>query len=234
MPSTSRAAGDDLFQFVLGVEIQPHRNAETIAQRVGQETCAGGRAHQCEFGEIDLHRTGRRPLTDDEVELEILHRGIEHLLYLRTEAMDFVDEQHIAFFEIGQQRREIARLRDHRAGGRAEAYAKLARNDLRQRGLLETGRADKQHVIERSALARGIDEDLEIGASLRLPDEFRQVLRTQRSVADIVGASLGRDNAGCVGHAIASARPCGPKCQVRTIAQHTMVAMKQVITITGR
>jgi hypothetical protein len=75
--------------------------------------------------------------------------------------MDFVDEQHIAFFEIGQQRREIAGLRDHRAGRRAEADAQFARHDLRQRGLAEAGRADEQHMIERlAALARGIDEDL--------------------------------------------------------------------------
>ena len=65
--------------------------------------------------------------------------------------MDLVDEQHVALFEIGQQRRKVARLGDHRARGGAEADAQLARDDLRQRGLAEPRRADEQHMIERLA-----------------------------------------------------------------------------------
>ena len=49
-----------------------------------------------------------RPLADNEIELEILHRRIQHFLDRRAEAMDFVDEQDVALFEIGQQRGEIA------------------------------------------------------------------------------------------------------------------------------
>jgi len=33
---------------------------------------------------------------------KVLHRGIEHLLDRRLKAMDLVDEQHVALFEIGQ------------------------------------------------------------------------------------------------------------------------------------
>ena len=162
-----------------------------------KKPCARGGADQGEFGELDLDRARRRPLADDEVELKILHRGIEHLLHRRAEAMDFVDEQHVALFEIGQQRREIAGLGDHRTRSGAEADAEFARHDLRQRGLAEAGRADEQHVVERlAALARGLDEDREIVARLRLADELGQQLRAQRGVADIVGAALGRDDAG--------------------------------------
>ena len=102
--------------------------------------------------------------------------------------MDFVDEQNVALFEIGQQRREIAGLGDHGTGGGAKADAEFARHDLRQRGLAEAGRTDEQHVIQRLVtLARRLDEDREILARLRLADEFRQQLRAQRGVADIVG-----------------------------------------------
>ena len=136
-------------------------------------------------------------LADDEVELKILHRGIEHFLHRRAEAMDFVDEQHVALFEIGQQRGEIAGLGDHGTGGGAKADAEFARHDLRQRGLAEARGADEQHVIQRLApLARRLDEDREILARLRLADELRQQLRAQRGVADIVGTALGRDDAG--------------------------------------
>jgi hypothetical protein len=51
-------------------------------------------------------------------------------------------------------------------------------------------------MIERfAAFARSIDEYLKIGARLRLPDELGQILRTQRGVADIIGAAFGRDDA---------------------------------------
>ena len=116
--------------------------------------------------------------------------------------MDFVDEQHVAFFEIGQERREVAGLGDHRAGGGAKADAQFARDDLRQRGLAEAWGTDEQHMVERLVtLARGLDEDRKVGARLRLANEFRQQLRAQRGVAAIVSASLRRDDAGGRGHA---------------------------------
>ena len=111
--------------------------------------------------------------------------------------MDLVDEQHVALFEIGQQRREIAGLGDHRSRRRAKTDAEFARHDLRQSGLAEAGGADEQHMVERLiALAGGVDEDLQIGAGLRLADEFGQILRAQRGIADIIGAALGGYQAG--------------------------------------
>ena len=129
--------------------------------------------------------------------------------------MDFVDEQHVALFEIGEQRREIAGLGNDRSGGGAEADAEFARHDLRQRGLAEPGRPDEQHMVQRfAALARGLDEDREIGTRLRLADEFRQQLRTQRGVADIVGAALRRDDAGGRIHFANSFSPSLMSCAV--------------------
>ena len=145
----ARAAVHDLLQFGLGVEIQPHRNAEAVAQRRGEQARARRRADQRERRQIDLHRARRRPLADDQVELVILHRRIEDFLDRRIEAVDLVDEQHVALLEIGEQRGEVAGLGDHRAGGGAEIDAELARHDLRQRRLAEARRADEQHMIER-------------------------------------------------------------------------------------
>ena len=90
------AAIDDQLELGLGIEIQPHRNAEAVAQRIGEEAGARGGADQRELREIDLHRARRRPLADDEVELEILHRRIEDFLDRRIEPVDLVDEQHVA------------------------------------------------------------------------------------------------------------------------------------------
>ena len=147
----------------------PKRSRSGLVSRPG----ARGRADQRELGQIDLDRARRRPLADDQVELEILHRRIEDFLDRRIEPVDLVDEQHVALFEIGEQRREIAGLGDHRAGGGAEIHAELARHDLRERGLAETGRTDEQHVVERLApRARRLDEDREIRARLLLADEL--------------------------------------------------------------
>ena len=79
----------------------------------------------------------------------------------------------------------------------AHSFPTRRSSDLRQRGLAEAGGADEQHMVQRlAALARGLDEDREIGARLRLADEFRQQLRAQRGIADIVAAALGGDDAG--------------------------------------
>ena len=171
----ARAAVDDLLQLRLGIKIEPHRNAETVAQRIGEQARARGGADQREFRQIDLHRTRRGTFADDQVELEILHRGIEDFLHLRIEPVDLVDEQHVALFQIGQQRGEVARFRNHRAGGGAEIHAEFARDDLRQRGLAEAGRADEEHMVERLvARTRGLDENLEIGARLFLRRRIRR------------------------------------------------------------
>ena len=187
MPSTRAPRFTISSSSCLGVEIQPYRDAEAIAQRRRQQPGPRGRADQREARQIDLHRARGGALADDEVELEILHRRIEDFLDRRIEPVDLVDEQDVAVLEIGQERREIARLGDHRAGGGAEIDAELARDDLRQRGLAEPRRADEQHMVERlGPPSRRLDEDVEVGARLLLADELRQPLRPQRGFRRIV------------------------------------------------
>ncbi|ENN87306.1 hypothetical protein RHSP_25949 [Rhizobium freirei PRF 81] len=97
--------------------------------------------------------------------------------------MNFIDEEHVALLEIGQQCGKIARLGDNRPGGGAEIDAELLGHDLRQRRLAEAGRTDKQHVIQRLAAPLGcLDEDLQIGARLRLAGKFVQRLRPERRI----------------------------------------------------
>ena len=155
----------------------------------GDQARARRRPDEREGRQIDAHGARRRPLADDEVELEILHGGIEDLLHRRIQAMDLVDEQHVAGLQIGQQRREIAGARDHRAGGGAEADAELAGDDLGQRRLAEARRPEEQHMVEGLAAgAGGGDEDLEIGAQLLLADEFLDRLGPERGVDAVLGA----------------------------------------------
>jgi hypothetical protein len=143
--------GDHLFEFGDRVELQAHRDAEAIAQRRRQQPLPRGGTDQREARQIDAHAARRRPLPDHQVERPILHRGIQHLLDRGGEAVDLVDEQDVAILEIGEQRGKIARLGDYRAGRGAEADAHFLGNDLRQRGLAESRRAEEQHMIERIA-----------------------------------------------------------------------------------
>jgi len=77
--------------------------------------------------------------------------------------------------------RLLRRVRDFASvEGAASVDAKLARHDLGERGLAETGRPGEQHMIQRLAPpARRLDEDFEIGADLGLADELGESLRPE-------------------------------------------------------
>src|ERR1700761_7675193 len=108
--------------------------------------------------------------------------------------MNFIDKEHVALFEVGEQRGEVAGLGDYRTGSGAETDTKLPRNDLRQRRLAEARRPDEQHVIERfAAAASSFDEYAEIFAGLLLPDEFGQPQRPQRTFRRVFLAAFGSD-----------------------------------------
>ena len=193
------AAAHDQLELLDGVELEPDRDAEAVAQGRGEQACAGGGADKGEFRQLDLHRAGRRALADDEVELVILHGRIEDFLDRRVEAVDLVDEEHVALFEIGELRRQIARLGDDRAGGRAEIDPELAGDDLRQRRLAETRRPDEEHMVEGVAPGlRRIDEDLEIGPRGLLAREIVERQRPERRFG-IVLALFGSDQAAGIG-----------------------------------
>ena len=68
-------------------------------------------------------------------------------------------------------------------GGLPQVHAELVRDDVRERGLAEARRAEDQHVIERlAALARGLDEDLQLRLDRRLADVVGELLRAHGAV----------------------------------------------------
>lgn len=77
--------------------------------------------------------------------------------------MDLIDEEDIAFIEIGQYCCEVAGFFDHWAGCTAQLRAKLACNDSCQRRLTQAGRTVEQHMIEGVSPGLGsLDEDVEV------------------------------------------------------------------------
>ncbi len=120
-------------------------------------------------GQVDAHRARRGALADDQVELEILHGGVEHFLDRRLQPVDLIDEQDIPGLEVCQDCGEVAGALDHRAGGGAEADAELAGDDLGERGLAEAGGAVQQYVVQGFV-------GVPFGAGAGRPDEDGEVL----------------------------------------------------------
>ena len=81
----------------------------------------------------------------------------------------------IARFEVGQERRQVASAFQYWTRGLAQIDAHFARDDVRQSGLAETGRAKQQHVIERfGAILGRLDKDRQLFSDLGLADIFVQ------------------------------------------------------------
>jgi hypothetical protein len=95
--------------------------------------------------------------------------------------VDFVDEEQVAFLEVGQQAGEVAGFFDDGAGGDADVAAEFVAEDEGEGGLAEAGRAGEQDVVERVAAAFGrADHDLEAVDGFLLPGKIRERQRPQR------------------------------------------------------
>ena len=101
--------------------------------------------------------------------------------------MDFVDEQHVVRFEVGEHGSEIAGTLKHGAGGLAQADTHLAGDDVRQRSFSEPRWPEQKDVIERVATALGgFDEDIQLLADLGLTDIVGQTLRPQGTLDGVL------------------------------------------------
>jgi hypothetical protein len=107
------------------IEIKPHRNAEPVAERIGEKACARGGANKREGRKIQPDRAGGRAFADHDVEGVILHRGIENFLYQGRQSVNFVNEKNVIGFEIGQDRGEVAGLCNDGSRRGSETHTQL-------------------------------------------------------------------------------------------------------------
>jgi hypothetical protein len=145
--------------------------------------------------------------------------------------VNLVNEQHVVRFQIGQQRRQVARALQHRAGGLAQVDTHLARDDVRQRGLAQSRRAEQQHVVERlAAVARGMNEDFELFARLRLTDVFGQRARPQRALDLLLNGAGGGGGDKTVGfdHAYILYQDCGGGSFITAILTASAATIRSV------
>ena len=97
--------------------------------------------------------------------------------------MDLVDEQHIAFFEVGEDGRQVARASDGRSGGGANGGAQLVGHHRGERGLAQPWRAREQDMVRRLAAPLGRrDHDAEGFLHLRLAQIVVEPFRAQGEI----------------------------------------------------
>ncbi len=93
--------------------------------------------------------------------------------------MDFIDKQHIAFFQGSQQACQVAGLVENRAGRDLEVDTEFRRHDMGQRSLSQARRAVKEDMVEcLTPQKRRFHEDFEVFEHLFLSGELVEVLRT--------------------------------------------------------
>ena len=116
-------AVDDQVELVRLVELEVGGEPEPVAQRAGQQAGPGGRADQRERRDVERDRGRARALADDDVDPEVLHRHVEHLLGRPRHPVDLVDEEDVALVHPGEDRGEVAGVGDGRAAGEPQRRA---------------------------------------------------------------------------------------------------------------
>src|SRR5258708_10382491 len=108
---------DNEAEIVVVVELEPQQQAETGAQWRGEQSCARGGANEGEGLYVHRVRPRGRALADHDVELVVFERGVEDLFERGLQAVDFIDEEHLAVAKIGKDRCEGALNLPGGAGG---------------------------------------------------------------------------------------------------------------------
>ena len=142
-----RRPAHDRLELVGVVVVEPGDEPEPVAQRARDHAGARRRADQRERRQRQADARGRRALADDDVELEVLHRRVQDLLDGPREAVDLVDEQHVALLQLGEDGRQVAGPLESRAGRDVQVHAHLGGDDAGQRRLAEPRRAGEQQVV---------------------------------------------------------------------------------------
>ena len=165
---------------------EPEGHPEAVAQRRRQQARARRRTDERERRQVDRERARCGSLPEDDVEAEVLERRVEDLLGRTVEAVDLVDEEHVARLDRGEDRGDVLLL-ERRPGDRAEPDTELLADDLRQRRLAEARRPGEQDVIERLvAPLGGVERDAELLLDPLLADEVVEPARPQGALDLVV------------------------------------------------
>ena len=156
-------------------------NSETSAQGSRNQTGARCRSYQSKLRQLQLYRARGSALSNQQIQVVILHGRIKLFFERRNQTMDFINEEHVAFLKVGQQRRNVSRLFDRWSSSAAQFCAHLVSDDVRQRSFPQSRGPSQQDVIQRFLPAqRSLHINTQIVFGFALADVFSQPGRTQR------------------------------------------------------
>src|SRR5207247_90682 len=111
----------------------------------------------------------------------------------RLQAVDLVDEEHVALAKAGQVAGQSALVLDGGGADGPDGNAQRPGDEVREGGLAEARRAAEEHVVERlAAPPRRLDEDLEVVGGLALPDVLVERARAQGGVEGLLARGARR------------------------------------------
>jgi hypothetical protein len=194
---------DDPAEFVVGVELEAEKDAEAGAERGRQEARAGSGRDEGEG--IDAHDVGAGggASTDHDVELVVLECGVEFFFHDGLEAVNFVEEEDLFGFEVGEDGGHIALDLEGGAGGLLEGYVELIGNDGSEGGFAEAGRSEEEDVVKGLAASfGGFEGDRQLFFGFGLADEFGETFGAEFELDGvIVVEAAGGDEAVSLGGA---------------------------------
>ena len=170
-------------EIVVHVVVETGDEAEPITERAGDQAGAGRRSDQGELRQVEPDRAGRRPLAQHDVDLEVLHGGIEDLFDGAGQPVDLVDEQHVALLQLGEDGGEVTGPLEGRARGDDHRHVELVGDDAGEAGLAQPGRTGEQQVVGGLAAAAGrLQHDRQVLFELGLTHELGEGARSQTVV----------------------------------------------------
>jgi hypothetical protein len=176
-------AGNDGLQFVIVVVIESSNQSEPISKGAGDEPGPSCRTNEGESREVESNRTSGGAFAQHDVELKIFHRWVQHLFDIPAEAMDLVDEKHIAFAEASEDRGEISGTVESWTGGDVECDLEFSGDDARQRGLAEARRSREEQMIHGLlATSSSFKDDAKVLLEFPLSDKVIEMTGTKSTL----------------------------------------------------
>ena len=136
---------------------------------------------------------GGGALADDDVELVVLEGGVEFFFEDGLEAVDLVEEEDLAFAEVGEDGGEVALDLEGGAGGLLDTDIELVGDDGGEGGFAEAGGTGEQDVVEGVAAGLcGFEGDSKLLFGFGLADEFLEAARAELELEGIFVFGAGR------------------------------------------
>ena len=115
-------------------------------------------------------------LADNQIELKIFHSWIKDFLDRWAEAMNFVNKQNIACFQVRQNCSKVTRLGNHRPRCRPKTNAHFFCDNGCQGCFTQSGWPVKQHMVQGFTTTDGCrNEDLQVSPALAAGQRNHQV-----------------------------------------------------------